>query len=251
MKLEDISSLAAREREKQKKSRERKPAGAKPIKEITPESWQVFNLISTRYMNIFLWYFIVLTLGIVFLLMYFAGNWSWSLYPALFLCTLFLIRFMGHQLLKLIDYQKFKNWRKRLPFQVIGWEHIIDNRDILKDEHWYLDVGVAISLKQATPKEALKVIDDSLFILITEANKSFYELNFSQVGFVGDIRKKWTKTGPTEARGSAYGYILGLIYRLITTYLHSVQKKWDVIQSVTVDFAGRVCHIRSVDISID
>lgn len=253
MKLEDISDRANRERIKQKKSRARKlaPPPPKPKKELTPESWQVFDLIYTRYMDLFFWYFIVLTLGFVFGGLYLLSNLDWACYPALGFFSLFTLRLITHQVAKRIDYMKFKHWRERLGFPVHGWEHIVDNKDFFKSEHWDLDVGLTISLKAPVPREALKLIDDSLFIVITEANKVFYELNFSQSGFSGDIRKKWAKAGPMGVKGSASGYIVGLLYVLITEYLRSIHQKWGVIQEVTLHFSGQVRQMRRVEVSMD
>jgi hypothetical protein len=155
------------------------------------------------------------------------------------------------QTVKIFSFFKYKNWRKTLNYKLIGWDNLGTQKKFPKAEHWDLDVELKINVKEPVPVEAAKTLKDALFLLNTKANKCFYELNFSQSGFSGDIRHRWKFIEAYTVAGSADSSVLGQIYECLNKHIRTIQEKWSFIESVMITFSNRIYHMKSPDVPLD
>jgi hypothetical protein len=252
MEIEDITNQAEKERRRQINTKKKDIQIPKIVekKAITPESWKIYKEISPVRFNMFFWIFIVLTFFVCFGI-YFVEKNKLVLYCSICTGTLFLFRISLHCLGLVVGFQKYKNWRKTLSYKLNGWESISKFKNFPEYEFWDIDVEVHVIPKEGHNPEAKKALSDALFLFITNANKCHYELNFSQEGFSGDIRKKWKTNGNLGASGSANSSVLKYLYIALNKYFRIINDKWDAIDEINVDFSGNIRKVKPVEVSID
>lgn len=249
---EEIQRKAEEERLKQEKLRAKKDADA--LEEIpqafvpeSPESWRIFNLIHLGFSR-FPWVFAFNGLGFISLFMYWGfqmGSIEW-LYCSIGFFSLAAIVFIQRFIRKRIAFKTFKTWRHTLPFALNGWEKIGAYKDFPQDSYWIMEAGIEIKLKSTSP-EMTGLVSDALFLFTVEANKGFYEPDFVQQGFSGEIRKEWKMfKGDLSTQGSADGYVLGRIYVLCNQYLRGIHDKHGCIDAVNFWMKGKAYQVRRV-----
>jgi hypothetical protein len=96
-----------------------------------------------------------------------------------------------------------------------------------------------------------KVICDALFLLVSEANNCFYEMNFVQDGYSGEQRKKWEMSEELHACGSTNYRVIAELYIFLNQYLQSIQKELQGIRSVTIITTKHIIQVRPAEISSD
>jgi hypothetical protein len=244
MSIDEISRKAEEERKKQAK-REKKPWYNREDKQgfqsYSPDGWYVYSRIYPYYYNIFLWIFIIMTMGIVFTAMYyFESSGEWSLYTGLVFLVLFAVRVGIHLLLKIYRFSEFKKWRKTLPFQLKGWETLGSFKNFPRGHYWNYYCSLKVNLRSSINQDADKLINDALFVFCTEANKAFYE-----AGFGMDGRDKWVedKTEKFKVKGSANAAVVGDMYLCIHKHLRAIHQNYNNIAGVEVEFGNRVTKI--------
>lgn len=247
---DDISELADWERKKEKKRGENKPV-QKRSRDWQPkscDSWYVFRRIYPIYPNFFWWFFGVLTLGIVFISIYFstAGNRpadQWSLYIGLGFIGLFMLRLLIHHAMKIMAFNRYKGWRQKLGFQLNGWEVLGRKKDFPKTHHWDKQVEYTVQVESFASQAVRKTIHDALYLFNRKANGCFYEKYFVQSGYSGEIRVKWNFSNELSVTGSADDTVMGYMYLNIVDYLKPIHEKHRVIRSVDIKFSGHVYEV--------
>ncbi|MFI5203927.1 MAG: hypothetical protein ACHQF2_05470 [Flavobacteriales bacterium] len=242
MNTDEISKKAEKERERQKKkkwkfrlNREEKPV----FSPSSPESWWVYSRIYPYHWNVFIWIYLVLTIGIVFFGLYYmeynSAEWMW--YTGIIGIGLFTLRITVHNTLKIIRYFSYRNWRKTLPFTLTGWDKIGSVEHFPGAQYWNQEARVKVTLKGSLKGDGQRLVKDALFLLTVEANKCFYTPGMVQAGYLGDIRKKWKVEHDTTVVGSANGAVLGDMYQCIHKHLRAIQNAHGIIDSVKVEFS--------------
>ncbi|MBC8110009.1 MAG: hypothetical protein H7Y04_03010 [Verrucomicrobia bacterium] len=253
MKAEEIKKRAEKERKRQSRRKFRFPKFAKPkgFQPVSPESWRIYSRIYPGRLNHLVWFLGVLTLAFSSFILYWITPSSWALYAGLFLSGAFLIRMGIYFAVKLLSFNKFKNWRKTLPFDVQGWDSLGQKEDFPNYTTWDTHVQIEIKVKPQITSEIYSLIDDACFIFISEANKCYYEPEPVQAGFFGEIRHKWRLDNERILHGSANASVLGEIYLLINRYLRSIHQKYQIITSVHIQFSKKAYKVAPLEIGSD
>ncbi len=253
-KLEKLARQKLSEQERNK-NKERRAANRRkntpPSADVNVDGWHVYTRLYPHHFNIFIWVFIVLTLGFCSFIVYWLGPRSkWLLISGIVLTGAFLLRWGIYWLLKVLRYRNFKTWRSRLPFKLKGWDAVWKNNEFDGFKKWYKSMVVSVETDSSL-SDLSNSIKNALIVFRAEANKCFYAPNFVQSGFVGDIRKKWSVTGNVEATGSANQTVLGELYVLIDQHLRLLHEELGGIQSVEISIEGNICSVDPVEFSSD
>lgn len=241
MNADDISRKADQERVKQKKknrwawlNREQKPV----FSPKSPDSWYVYTRIYPHYYNLFIWIYLVMTIGVVFLALYYMegtmGDWAW--YVGVIGIGLFLIRIIIHRTLKIARFSAYKTWRSTLPFKLTGWEKLGSFKNFPAGRFWNHASLKVIFLGVNSQTE--KLVKDALYLFTVEANKCFYE------GWSGmDGRRKWKNKESNITEGSANSAVVGDMYTCINVHLRAIQEQYGGIEKVVVEFSDSVSEV--------
>jgi hypothetical protein len=235
---EKIRQEAERERMRDSwKSESRK--GRKSGKSFRPssaDSWHVYNRIYPGSFNIFIWVFLMLTLGIIGVMVYWLDKTQpvWVLYGGLFFIGVFLARLAVHWLIKIARFGAYTRWRKTLPFTLHGWGKLGQSPNFPRNLYWQLESSVTVQLKQSAPADVRELVKDALFLFTKKANSWFYAADGVQAGFANDPRMKWQLTSAQSVAGSSDSGVAGEIYRLVNGHLRSIASTYGMIESVTV-----------------
>lgn len=246
-----ISEEAKQERERQTRLNNKKKSeivSGKSFQEKSPESFYVFHRIYPYYYNFFLWFFMVFTLGIVALFLYFFETSDERvLYAGIFFCSAFALRLLVFWTVKLFRFRYYKNWRKDLPFELTGWENLGSSKNLPASRVWDRYTEVKVILKSNAIAMEKQLVKDAVYLFCTRSNEWFYTANQVQAGYAGDIRVKWEMTDEHTAKGSANGPVLGCCYLLVDQYLRAIQNKYDCIARVEVNFSKNFITIEPPD----
>src|SRR5688572_5656490 len=165
MNTDDISKLAEEERKRQenktKKSwfnREEAPV----FRRKSPESWFVYSRIYPYHFNLFIWIYIVMTIGVVFLSMYYMDETDvWSFYVGIIALGIFGVRMLYHQAAKIIRFSGYKKWRQTLPFKLTGWDKLGSFKYFPAGRYWNT-CSLKVVLRPGTNYDSEKVVKDAL-----------------------------------------------------------------------------------------
>ncbi|HYG51587.1 MAG TPA: hypothetical protein VD905_11830 [Flavobacteriales bacterium] len=247
---DDISGMAEREKEKEKKRGQQKPKQTIPhsFAPRSCESWYVFSRIYPHYPNFFWWVFVVLTLGIVFLAICFSTGISrpvgqWSFYTGMGFIGLFILRLLVHHIMKITAFGRYKDWRQKTGFTINGWEKLGMREDFPKIHHWDKLVEYTVNVEGFTTEAVRKTIHDALYLFMVRANNCFYEKNFIQTGYSGEIRTKWNFSGELSVAGSANEMVMGHMYLNVVNYLKPIHEKHRVIKAVDIKYSGEIRQV--------
>ncbi len=243
--------MANAEREKLSRKHEKSKKSIAKKKIFIPhscDSWYVYNRIVPLHIIVFLWVYVVLTLGIIAFGMYYTESNDVRLwYAGAILCSAFGLRLIIHWIIKLIQFTTYKNWRKNLQFTLVGWEKLGSESNFPKKYHWYDEVVVEVKLKNLSSSLNESLVKDALFLFTCNANKNFHSANQVQSGFMGDIRKTWSMGDGTIAKGSADGTVMGQLYVFLHKHLSAVQKEKNCIDKVEINYHGKIHKIEPPD----
>jgi hypothetical protein len=244
MNPDEIRQLAQKERLRQKDKKHKKRKDDFPkvqgFQPVSADSWSVFSKIYPGKLNVLVWLFGILTLGTTLLFLYWENKELWMLQGGLGLVALVGLRLILYYILKILEFGKYRKWRRNLPFTVNGWDILGKKEKYPSYTQWDLKVSLTVKLKSNPSDEVKELIRDALFIFISKANKDFYEPASVQAGFVGDVRKKWDFTDSFEVTGSANASVLGEIYLCISKLLRSIHLSYPVIESVSLHYSNEI-----------
>jgi hypothetical protein len=149
MDAEEIKKRAAKERKRQSRPKFRFPTFAKPkgFQPVSPESWRIYSHIYPGRLNQLVWFLGVLTLAFISFMLYWIESLAWALQAGLFLSGAFLIRMGIYHAVKILSFNKFKNWRKTLPFELQGWDSLGQKEDFPNYTTWDTHVQIEINHK--------------------------------------------------------------------------------------------------------
>lgn len=253
---EEISRKAAEERNRENRKRKKWNFNffKKKFTPYTPYTWKVFRAIhppSGKTMLVIHLLLFPATIGLVlgFIL---KENWPYYVYPAIGCVAIIMLLFSIDWVAKRIQFQHYKDWDKKLPFPVTGWERVNGFKHFPAGLYWmdYVEVTVEL-LPEKTDQRAIQFIHDALFLYRKKANSCFYSKEDMQAGYMGEIRKKWEMQTPLQIGGSANGEVMGHVHHLIEKHLVSIQKKIPCIQRITIVYKGNVYKVAPVRVSSD
>lgn len=248
MKPEDINKLAEKEKSRDKKSRRwgKEISVVKPrFRPASPESWRVYTRIYPYYYNVFVWFFLVFTVGFVcFFLYYLQVKDDRLWYGGLIATGIWLIRVGIHWGIKIVRFSTYKNWRRSIPFQIKGWEILGSKENFPSHTYWDDRVEVRVNSKITFTPEEKKAIQNALYLLTKKANKCFYDTEG-----LFDGRKKWIQPDELIASGSANAAVMGEIYLFLNVYLRGIQNAYGNIASVEISCSGKLSEVERVSVS--
>ena len=187
------------------------------IKTTYSENWQL---------GIFLFYFIgsiIILLFIISAQKSFANEKLWASYFFLILPSYFIFN--------LIRFFYFRGWRKRLPFEIIGWEKLV-NTNQLNGIFWRDNCSISVNIVNPDPIE-IKVINAALIIFANKAKKEIYPAETSDARL--SLRRKEFIVNKITASGSVNIGIIRQIRKLCQKDLTMISKKFNNITSVIIN----------------
>lgn len=250
MKSEEINRQAEREKAREEKRlRELKiPQEPSVYQPVSPESWRIYYQIYPHRPNFIFWWVIVASPAVAL------GTWAaldegknpWVLYCTLALCGALLLRYLIYYSVLLLHYSFFKRWRKKLPYTLVGWEHLGTQESYPKLEQWDLNLKVEILATPGSTAAQIKTLQDALYLLGVKANKRFYTADEVQIGYMGDIRHTWASKEKLSIEGSANNRVLGDVYLWLKKYPAAIQGESACIDKICLTFSGKVYEVRRV-----
>jgi hypothetical protein len=236
---EEITRKA--EQEKEKIRRQNLPV-KKKVRE--PKIYDAFSFHTYRRiypgrMNFMLW-FLLCVPGTVLVCIYLFDSeiGIWSLYSGYALFAVFFIRWLINYFSTLGTYKTYKNFISTLGFSLEGWEKLGSVPNQLTTLYWSHKSSIEVRIKNNIKPEHSKLIQDALFLFISEANGHFYE---AEAG--GDGRQIWTKKDKFMAEGSSNDRVISSMYTFLTIYLKSIQDKYKPIESVKIYFDPQIFEV--------
>jgi len=236
MSLDEISKSAEKEREKNNRPKKDYSPKEKIFRPLSPESWKIYRQIYP-YSISFPFIFLNLIVITVFISIYFLDKSEWQLYVATIFAGIIFVRLIIHFSLKIIRFSHYKKWRNDLGFSIIGWDYLGSNPEYPMTYQWNKEIVFKINFKETAQNEERKLMHDALYLLTSNANKQFYNLDDVQAGFVGDIRVKWIINDKLTAVGSGDGGVLGEIYLSIDKHFRKIHEKYKCINSIEITFS--------------
>ncbi len=250
---EDIKRKAEAERQKQNKIARKNSANKsfaydrKHFQPSSANSWRVYNRIYPYYYNVFIWFFIVATLGFVCLVIYYIETRSvYMLYAGLAFLGAVALRILMHWALKIIRFSSYKNWRGTLGFQVHGWDKLGTIENFPNEKYWFPTVEVNVIANPNMTQEQADTVHAAMYLLTVEANRCFYAMETHH----HDSRARWS-AGDLNAFGSANASVMGDIYKCINIHLRIIHNKYNCIKQVNISYSGELRKIEAMEVSVD
>ena len=186
------------------------------IKTTYSENWQI---------GIF-WFYIfgsgLVLLFIIFAEKSFANEKVWASYFFLLLPVYIICNSML--------YLHFKGWRKRLPFNLIGWDILVNTKKF--DEIFWRD-NCKITINNVNPDTVeTKAIKAALIIFSNKSKKEIYSAD-TKDAIIASRRKKFIVNNLT-AKGSANAAIIRHLRKLCQNELTMISKRFNNIDSVII-----------------
>lgn len=129
-----------------------------------------------------------------------------------------------------IDWLRYRRWRKRLPFQLLGWDELVNSTSfsIGAWRHGQLQMH----FHSSTPPEIIKLFTSSLVVFAHRANNSYGE-RYDQ-----DPRHYW-ETDYLKANGSVNIQVAALIEKLCRNKLSELHERFPYyLQRVELHILG-------------
>ncbi len=226
------------------------PALIKP-RAVTPpddERWEVHRVFAMADVHWFRWLLPLALLSLPVILC--SGKqlsvWqSWGFIAVI--AAIPLGRYLAARLHALATFARFRSWRRRLPFKLVGWEKLVDTEHFDSGVYWRLEGSLKIELTSHPTLDG-KAINALLYLFCHEANREFYVPEFCIAGFSGDPRKEWAVNG-TTARGSVNNGVANQIYLFLDRRLGPLAAKHGVTGQVTITVSDKEYEISPEQIS--
>lgn len=119
----------------------------------------------------------------------------------------------------------FKSWRKKLNFQLNGWEYLTQVQPLKKSEWRNVKINLDLSSTDASIQKAYSA---ALEIMRHKAQKRFYSTDFI------DARQNWKLIDEKSLIGSANTAVTYEIYQWCTKVLSPIQKELGGLNSLTI-----------------
>lgn len=140
----------------------------------------------------------------------------------------------GTMLIFLIGYYfVFRGWRNRLPFELHGWNELVDAENFSTAYWQQLEITIETA---ATDAQSRQLLEAALFIFRNNTKSAFYTTDFS------DSRKRWVIEG-LSANGSANPRVARYVYLLCTDTLTKLQKETRLITAVKLHTRGEQFYV--------
>lgn len=134
----------------------------------------------------------------------------------------YLIWFWG-----IYDAVRFKYWRRRCPFEIHGWETLVDDPE-LEHERWRpCEIHITLAIDSPDIRAGLTALYE---VFAIEANRLYYNADSEDDG---RRRIPWTSSG-ADATGAANSRVLWKIYKLLSEHLGKFHRKTKAIASVSI-----------------
>lgn len=192
------------------------------IKTTYSENWQL---------GIFLFCIIGSIIALLFIIIAqktFANEKLWASYFFLILPSYFIFN--------LIRFYYFRGWRKRLPFEIIGWEKLV-NTNQLNGIFWRNNCSISVNIVNPDPIE-IKAINAALIIFANKAKNEIYSAEASDA--ILSLRRKEFIVNKFTARGSVNVGIIRQIRKLCQKDLTMISKKFNNITSVIISIDEKI-----------
>lgn len=133
--------------------------------------------------------------------------------------------FLMKPFIHIMKYPFYKNWIKNCSIQIIGWDEIYNNDDLLNNQNWYKECSITITLTTNCSQTTKKLITAAYIIFMDNANTI-------QKQFNGGLAT-W-QLEENKLVGSANNTILGYLQRLISNDLNLINKTYNGISTITI-----------------
>lgn len=127
--------------------------------------------------------------------------------------------------LAVIHFLIYRNWRKRLPFQLIGWSELVLAKPLKRTEWRRVTVSIQTEALTSDQKQAYQA---AVEVFVHKASRRFYSTDFM------DQRRKW-ELGDLKASGSANTGVTYELYRWCSGTLTRMHNEIGGLKSVTIE----------------
>ncbi|KOY85604.1 hypothetical protein AD998_05055 [bacterium 336/3] len=246
--LSEAEKLKKKEQERLEKE---KTKSFKKLKETpkTPsndETWRVYRALFGRSVG-FLWLLPLVLIPVVYI-MYIDEPNKLLGYLAIII-AIPTLRWLELKISLYLGYSKFRKWRTQLPFELIGWENIVDSKYFDNTLYWRLNACVKIEF-QTKDLFNEKVLTDMLFLLCKKMEKCFYTPEFAIAGFASDPRKHWEVQG-NLIKGSLNNQVVFEIYKFLSQELKPLAFEYQNVQRVILEASHEEYKIEPERVSSD
>jgi hypothetical protein len=251
-KIQKITAEAEKlKKEEQVKLEKEKNKSIKKPKDLlkTPhndETWRVYKALFSRSVG-FLWLLPLALIPVVYII--YANETNKFVTYLSIIIAIPLIRWI-YLIIKLHQgYSAFRKWRKQLPFELIGWENIVDSKHFNNTLYWRLNASVRIEF-QTKDSFNEKLLTDMLFLLCKKMGKCFYTPEFAIAGFASDPRKHWEVQG-NLIKGSLNNQVVLEIYKFLSEELRPLASEYQNVQRVILEASLEEYKIEPERVSSD
>jgi len=138
-------------------------------------------------------------------------------------------------------YHGFRKWRRELPFQLNGWEEVVDSDIISDDCTWASKFKLNVEY-DGTTEDDVRNISAYLTVLTKKVNKCFYEPESIIESYSGDPRIPF-QVEEYSISGSANCEIVKVIRRFLMDDLSMLERRSHLIKSVNLWFANELYKV--------
>ena len=172
-----------------------------------------FAIIAHNESNAFLYFKIFAFIGAVF-----------------FITKVFLIKPTIHS----VKYLVFNDWIKNTHINIIGWDKVYNNDEILSENNWYQQCNVIIKLDSSCPLITKTLVEAAVVVFID--NTKWVQFNFSSGANAWEINEY-------NLTGSANSWVLGYLQRFISDDLSVINKTYGGIVSIEIKTNEKMTQI--------
>jgi hypothetical protein len=197
-------------------------------------SFGTWSKIFPDHMNVPLWALLCVPAFSLVLIHFLSDEpQAWTLYAAVALVAVFLLRWLTEYLRKLATYAEYKKFPLTLGFELQGWEYVGAFTNQLKYRHWSDETVLQVFVFDHATQGELKLMKAALDTFLKNSGKHFY---------YREGESNWEYHGSLRIRGSSDSNVIGDLYTLINVHLRRIQEKHKVIRAVSVKFDPNIRH---------
>ncbi|MCU0439870.1 MAG: hypothetical protein MUC49_18455 [Raineya sp.] len=246
--LSEAKKLKKEEEERIEKEKNKSLKKPKEIPKTPPndETWRVYKALFSRIVGL-LWLLPLALIPVVYI-MYENETNKFITYLTVII-AIPLIRWIYLMIILHRGYSAFRKWRGQLPFELIGWENIVDSKYFDNTLYWRLNACVRIEF-QTKDLFNEKLLTDMLFLLCKKMDKCFYTPEFAISGFASDPRKHWEVQG-NLIKGSLNNQVVFEIYKFLSQELALLASEYQNVQRVILEASQEEYKIEPERVSSD
>jgi hypothetical protein len=231
--------------EKEKKKIVQKPKGLM----ATPphdETWRVYRALNSKSIGL-LWLLPLSLIPVVYIM--YTNETDKLVRYLTIIIAIPLIRWIYLKIMLYSGYSKFRKWRSKLPFELIGWEQTVDTEHFHNLLYWRLEASLEIDF-ETNDKFNENVLADMLLLFCKKTKNAFYTPEFAISGFAGDPRKHWT-VEKNIAKGSLNNEVVFYIYKFLLEELATLALEYKNIKKVILITSKKEYKIEPERVSSD